>query len=166
MNEEGGLQSQPGLLEDTFHRTTQNNTDMKSARELVLALSSPDLKIRSVLLRILLDANASPAVLPPNNRRAVLLRILLDANASPAVLPPNNRRAVLLRILLDANASPAVFPPSNRETVLRKSKAQFKKYRNPRTRMILTKNKASCLTFPKPPISLNVQNSKSPWYKQ
>ena len=41
----GGLQSQPGLLEDTFHRTTQNNTDMKSARELVLALSSPDLKI-------------------------------------------------------------------------------------------------------------------------
>ncbi|KAK2566595.1 hypothetical protein P5673_009229 [Acropora cervicornis] len=45
VNEEGGLQSQPGLLEDTFHRTTQNNTDMKSARELVLALSSPDLKI-------------------------------------------------------------------------------------------------------------------------
>ncbi|KAK2566821.1 hypothetical protein P5673_009506 [Acropora cervicornis] len=42
VNEEGGLQSQPGLLEDTFHRTTQNNTDMKSARELVLALSSPD----------------------------------------------------------------------------------------------------------------------------
>ena len=138
-----GLQSQPGLLEDTFHRTTQHNTDMKSARELVIALSNPDLKIRSVLLRI-----------------------LLDANASPAVLPPNNRKAVLLRILLDANASPAVFPPSNRETVLRKSKEQFKKYRNPRTRMILTKNKASCLTFPKPPISLNVQNSKSPWYKQ
>ncbi|KAK2566598.1 hypothetical protein P5673_009232 [Acropora cervicornis] len=90
-----GLQSQPGLLEDTFHRTTQHNTDMKSARELVIALSNPDLKIRSVLLRILLDANASPAVLPPNNRKAVLLRILLDANASPAVLPPNNRKAVL-----------------------------------------------------------------------
>ncbi|KAK2566824.1 hypothetical protein P5673_009509 [Acropora cervicornis] len=72
VNEEGGLQSQPGLLEDTFHRTTQNNTDMKSARELVLALSSPDLKIRSVLLRILLDANASPAVFPPSNRETVL----------------------------------------------------------------------------------------------
>ena len=39
----------------------------------------------------------------------------------------------------------------------------MKKYRNPRRRMILTKNKASRLTFPKPPISVNVQNSRSPF---
>ena len=44
-----GLQSQPRLLEDTFHRTTQNNTDMKSARELVLALSNPDLKTSLII---------------------------------------------------------------------------------------------------------------------
>ena len=95
-------------------------------------------------------------------KSSLLLRILLDANASPAVFPPSNRKAVVLRILLDANASPAVFPPSNRKIDLRKSKEQMKKYRNPRRRMILTKNKASRLTFPKPPNSVNVQNSRSP----
>ena len=55
-----------------------------------------------------------------------------------------------------------IFPPSNRKIDLRKSKEQMKKYRNPRRRMILTKNKASRLTFPKPPISVNAQNSRSP----
>ena len=41
----GGLQSHPRLLEDTLYRTTLNNTDMKGAGELVLALSNPDFKI-------------------------------------------------------------------------------------------------------------------------
>lgn len=34
----GGLQSHPRLLEDTLYRTLQKNTDMKRARELVIAL--------------------------------------------------------------------------------------------------------------------------------
>ena len=67
----------------------------------------------------------------------------------------------LLRILLDAKASPAVFPPSNRKALLRKSKEQMKKYRNPRSRMILPVNKATRLTFPKPSSSTNAQKSRS-----
>ena len=41
----GGLQSHPRLIEDTLYRTPQNNTDMKRARELIIALSNPDFKI-------------------------------------------------------------------------------------------------------------------------
>lgn len=41
----GGLQSHPRLLDDTLYKTPQNNTDMKRARELVVALSNPDFKI-------------------------------------------------------------------------------------------------------------------------
>lgn len=41
----GGLQRHPRLLEDTLYRTMENNTDMKRARELVLALSNLDFKI-------------------------------------------------------------------------------------------------------------------------
>ena len=66
------------------------------------------------------------------------------------------KSSVLLRILLDAKASPAVFPPSKRKTVLRKSKEPMKKYRNPRIRMILTKNKASQLLASLHPIKSSV----------
>lgn len=41
----GGLQSHPRLIDDTLYRTPQNNTDMKQARELVIALSNADFKI-------------------------------------------------------------------------------------------------------------------------
>lgn len=41
----GGVQSHPRLIDDTLYRTADNVTNMKQARELVLAMSNPDFNI-------------------------------------------------------------------------------------------------------------------------
>ena len=41
----GGVQSHPRLIDDTLYRTADNVTNMKQAREFVLAMSNPDFNI-------------------------------------------------------------------------------------------------------------------------
>ena len=41
----GGVQSHPRLIDDTLYRTSDNVTNMKQARQLVMAMSNPDFNI-------------------------------------------------------------------------------------------------------------------------
>lgn len=41
----GGVQSHPRLIDDTLYRTPDSSTNMKQARELVIALSNQDFNI-------------------------------------------------------------------------------------------------------------------------
>ena len=41
----GGVQSHPRLIDDTLYRTPDNVTNMKQARQLVMAMSNPDFNI-------------------------------------------------------------------------------------------------------------------------
>ena len=45
ISERGGVQSHPRLINDTLYRIPDSNTDMKRAREIVIAMSNPDFHI-------------------------------------------------------------------------------------------------------------------------